>query len=564
MNWKHLSTSQKLNLSFGLMAVMILFAGWQGISGLSRLNDEFQVLYRVHTLGLASLKAAQLNLHEAMFNIHRSVHLKDLKAVAANAEDIQNHRDSLEKKMVEFQNTAVTEKDKKLSAQVINSLQTLGVEQDAVLSALLAGKPEQSRQSLVQAQSLAALLFTDLNTLESSKHEKLEAAAAQAEATYHSVRMVLFTVVALSFTMAFAFGYLLSRLITNPLRQTAVVLEAVAQGDFTRSLEFESHDELGQMARALNRAVQGIRKALEEVREASVQVADASRGLAHSSDQLARGVQNQAASLDESAASLEEMTATVRQNADNARRASKLAEEARDCAEEGGGVVSRAVGAMNEINVASRRIADIITAIDEIAFQTNLLALNAAVEAARAGEQGRGFAVVAAEVRSLAQRSATAAREIKSLIQDSLAKVQNGSALVNQSGHTLEQIVQSVKVVTDIVGEIAAASQEQATGLDQVNRAVVQMDQVTQANANHTEDLTSTARTLADSAQHVRGLVARFRLEAPGSSGFVAPLLEVESKPAKASTVKTLQRTKPTAQAVQEPVAEVETFVEFQ
>jgi methyl-accepting chemotaxis protein len=287
----------------------------------------------------------------------------------------------------------------------------------------------------------------------------------------------------------------------------------MAQGDFTRSLNFESQDELGQMARALNRAIRGMRQALEEVREAAVQVADASKELAHSSDHLSRGVQNQASSLDESAASLEEMTTTIRQNAENARRASKLAEEARDCAEAGGGVVYRAVGAMSEINLASKLIADIITAIDEIAFQTNLLALNAAVEAARAGEQGRGFAVVAAEVRSLAQRSATAAREIKSLIQDSLSKVENGSDLVNQSGRTLEQIVMSVKVVTDIVGEIAAASQEQAIGIDQVNKAVVQMDQVTQANANHTDELTLTAKKLADSAQHVRGLVSRFRLE---------------------------------------------------
>jgi methyl-accepting chemotaxis protein len=184
----------------------------------------------------------------------------------------------------------------------------------------------------------------------------------------------------------------------------------------------------------------------------------------------------------------------------------------RDTAEKGGQVVTDAVAAMGEINKSSKKIADIITTIDEIAFQTNLLALNAAVEAARAGEQGRGFAVVAAEVRSLAQRSATAAKEIKGLIHDSVQKVQGGSELVNQSGETLQEIVASVKKVTDIIGEIAAASQEQSSGIDQVNKAVGQMDQVVQTNAAHTEEVSSTAQLLAEQANQLQHLVAKFKL----------------------------------------------------
>src|ERR1700758_3117777 len=204
---------------------------------------------------------------------------------------------------------------------------------------------------------------------------------------------------------------------------------------------------------------------------------------------------------------MEEMTSTVKQNADNAGQANQLATAARDQAEEGGAAGGRAVSAMTEINASSNKIADIISAIDEIAFQTNLLALNAAVEAARAGEQGRGFAVVASEVRSLAQRSATAAKEIKALIQDSVRKVDAGSELVNRSGHTLTEVVSSVKRVTDIVGEIAAASQQQAVGIEQVTKAMAQMDQVTQTNSAQTEELASTSQTLTAHATQMKAMV---------------------------------------------------------
>jgi methyl-accepting chemotaxis protein len=225
---------------------------------------------------------------------------------------------------------------------------------------------------------------------------------------------------------------------------------------------------------------------------------------------------------------------TVKRNAENARHASQLAAAARDQAERGGAVATRAVSAMAEINTSSRRIADIISVIDEIAFQTNLLALNAAVEAARAGEQGRGFAVVASEVRNLAQRSATAAREIKELIQDSVAKVQDGSKLVDESGKHLSDIVSAAKKVADIIGEISSASQQQASGLDQVNGAIMQMDEMTQQNAAMAEETSSVAASMTGQAKELTDLIAHFKVD---SRALAPPTVEARQAPAAAARV---------------------------
>ena len=299
-------------------------------------------------------------------------------------------------------------------------------------------------------------------------------------------------------------------------RKVATVLDvvnAVAAGRFDIKVPTLGDDAVGQVASALRTAVASMRTALMEVRNVAETVSTASQQLDGVSREISSGAQSQASSLEETASSLEEITSTVKQNTDNAQQARQLANGSRDVAERGGAVVHQAVIAMEEINQSSKRISDIITTIDEIAFQTNLLALNAAVEAARAGEQGRGFAVVAAEVRNLAQRSASAAREIKVLIKDSVEKVQNGTQLVNESGQTLGEIVISVKRVTDIVAEIAAASKEQLVGIEQVNKAVSQMDRVTQANAAQTEEMSGTAGMLLSHAEQLSELVSGFELD---------------------------------------------------
>lgn len=298
-------------------------------------------------------------------------------------------------------------------------------------------------------------------------------------------------------------------------RKVAVVLKvvnAVADGNFTVKTPDLGEDAIGQVGSALNQAIVAINDALQEVRDVSGTVSTAAAQLSSVSREISGGAQSQASSLEETASSLEEITSTVKQNTDNAQQARQLAVGSRDVAEKGGEVVGEAVKAMSEINQSSKKIADIITTIDEIAFQTNLLALNAAVEAARAGEQGRGFAVVASEVRNLAQRSASAAKEIKSLIQDSVRKVEVGTDLVNRSGGSLNEIVNSVKRVTDIVAEIAAASKEQLTGIEQVNKAVSQMDRVTQSNAAQTEEMSGTAESLLANAKQLSELVERFNL----------------------------------------------------
>jgi len=309
--------------------------------------------------------------------------------------------------------------------------------------------------------------------------------------------------------------------VVAPLHEAQMVLTAMAANDLTKQMTGNYQGEFDQMKSSLNGAIQTLATALTTVREAAESVTAGAEQITKGNEDLSQRTSEQASSLEETSASMEEMTSTVKQNADNAKQANQLAITARDIADKGGSVTVRAVEAMGEINKSSKKIADIITVIDEIAFQTNLLALNAAVEAARAGEHGRGFAVVAAEVRNLAQRSATAAKEIKGLINESIQRVSDGSELVNQSGKTLEEIVGSVKRVTDIIAEITAASQEQASGIDQVNKAIMQMDETTQQNAALVEETTSASQSMKDQAKELMSQVEVFRTSSGEQSSTV-------------------------------------------
>lgn len=309
-------------------------------------------------------------------------------------------------------------------------------------------------------------------------------------------------------------GYLLVRAIVGPLDKAIAAANRVASGDLTGVIEVDSTNELGRLLQALKTMNDSLLDLVGKVRHSNESISTASSEIASGNLDLSQRTEEQASSLEETASSLEELTSTVRQNADNARQANQLAVGASEVAYKGGTVVGQVVQTMSSINDSSKKIVEIISVIDGIAFQTNILALNAAVEAARAGEQGRGFAVVATEVRTLAQRSAAAAKEIKELINDSVAKVDEGTKLVDEAGVTMEEIVTAVKRVTDIMSEISAASQEQSSGIEQINQAVTQMDEATQQNAALVEQASAAAECMKDQAHVLTQVVSRFKLSA--------------------------------------------------
>ena len=326
--------------------------------------------------------------------------------------------------------------------------------------------------------------------------------------------------------------------IVDPLGQCIDVMSMVADGDLNRDMDDNRQGEFGRLANAVNTSIVNIRAMVEKITQSSARVATASNEIADGNNDLSQRVEAQASNLEETAASMEEMTSTVRQNAENAKGASELANDATKKASKGGEVVGLAVSAMSEINTASKKISDIIGVIDEIAFQTNLLALNAAVEAARAGEQGRGFAVVAGEVRNLAQRSAAAAKEIKGLIKDSVEKVEEGSRLVDESGETLSEIVDAVERVSQLIAQIASSSAEQSTGIDEINRAITMMDEMTQQNASLVEETSAASQSLKDEGKQLINLMNFFTTDSK-----VATFEETKSpvKPKKEGNVREIR-----------------------
>jgi methyl-accepting chemotaxis protein len=518
MNWfRNLNAMPRLMSSFGIMIVLTLGVGYLGITNLSNANDRVEGLYEKDMRGIIAVEV----IVDGKLDIARQardaiININDPAIVTADNEAIKADFVAMHSGLQSAEQTFYTKEGAATIIEIRDTLTAYERMVGEVTVAVVAKDPALAKAKLLGITDTAAQMSKSINTALQTKKTLSDEKFQSNNKAYQAARTQIVTTVAVSVLLGLIMSFIISRGFSVPLGKAASALEQIAEGDLTASLDIDTRDEVGRMATALNSAVQRLNSTMQEVTDSATNASSSSQQLAAASEAISSGSQEQAASLEETSASLEEITATVRQSADNAHQASQLAVSSKDSAIQGQEVVTKAIAAMAEINVASARISEIISTIDEIAFQTNLLAVNAAVEAARAGDEGRGFAVVASEVRSLAQRSALAAKEIKGLIQDSLRKVEAGTLLVNRSGETLQGIVGSVKRVTDIVGEIAAASAEQSSGIEQVNTAMAQMDQVTQSNSAQTEELSATAEALSDQAGHLLELIGAFTLSKNG------------------------------------------------
>lgn len=403
--------------------------------------------------------------------------------------------------------------------QKIKALQdasdTFEAAKEQLVNLARAGDMDGATEFVLRKLTTSQNAYLDLATaFADSQDQQLQSEGKKAIADGATAIQLTLIFSALAVLVAAALGFFLTRSITRPLHTAVKVAENVAAGDLTTQIHVTSNDETGQLMQGLKNMNENLLKIVTEVRAGTNAIHSASGEIAAGNLDLSSRTEQQASSLEETASAMEQMTATVKQNADNARQANQLAAQASRVAVQGGEVVGEVVHTMEGINASSRKIVDIIAVIDGIAFQTNILALNAAVEAARAGEQGRGFAVVASEVRNLAQRSASAAKEIKVLIDDSVAKVDNGTQLVAKAGSTMAEVVSSVKSVTDIVGEIAIASNEQSTGIEEINKAITQMDEVTQQNAALVQEASSAAYSLNEQAERLSQAISIFKVSA--------------------------------------------------
>jgi methyl-accepting chemotaxis protein len=513
VNSFNITVKAKLFATLALAGIVMVAVGVLGLSGTKSSNGHLDALFYNRFEPTGWVGAIESHEREVLEKAEDAVIRQDAGGVKVAVGLLADRRDKVQELIRKLEATELTDKERALVMEFSgHGNDVISFLQEALLAAQ-SGTFDRAESALIErARPTYEKLNASGDALLELQIKVGQQMRVDAEKAFKRNSAIIVGAIAIGLGLAGLLSFLLLRSILGALSAAVSIANRIASGELGNDVRVGSHDELGSLLDSLRRMDSKLVEIVGEVRGSADAVGSAARQLSHGTDDLSQRTQEQAAALEETASSMEEMTATVKQNADNARQANQLAVGAREQAERGGAVVHRAIGAMGEINASSRKIADIISVIDEIAFQTNLLALNAAVEAARAGEQGRGFAVVATEVRNLAQRSASAAKEIKGLINDSVDKVKVGSELVDESGKTLSEIMESVKKVTDIVAEIAAASEEQSAGIEQVNNAITQMDNVTQQNAAVVEQASAASKAMEEQSSTLVAQIGYFKL----------------------------------------------------
>ena len=511
---QRLKIGPRLFAAFGALALIMVGISLFSISRMGAIADavEFQNMVRTHKL--EPLYAAREALDQSGLSARNALAIADIAEATRELDKVDAFKAAYLAQMLRaapyFKDDprfAAVDANMKLMANELSRVRLLRTQATtAEFAAFIANECRPLRNKIV----------AEFDVLLTSVQRDVDQASGRAEGVFSLAKTWIIVVGSVVFAITMALGFLITRSITVPLQQAVKVAEEVASGDLTVQLHATGSDEVGQLQQAMQRMVDSLMQIIGEVRSGTEAIQTGATEISAGNRDLAQRTEQQSGSLERTARSMSELTTTVKQNAQNARQANTLAVNASEVATKGGKLVSEVVVTMDSINASSKKIVDIIAVIDAIAFQTNILALNAAVEAARAGEQGRGFAVVASEVRNLAQRSAAAAKEIAALIGDSVARVQTGGALVNDAGSTMNDIVDSVRKVTEIMSQIMAASQTQSADIEQVNSAVGLMDTVTQQNAALVEEAAAASMAMQDQAEQLTAAVNAFKLD-PGA-----------------------------------------------